>query len=270
MIKDKNISAKVVKFEERKARRVALLLAIFYIPSLLTIFHYLYTSLIATNEITKFKFFTLSITISLIISVIISLFLKLINAKFYVRDKQELRQAFVLSFLLYSTLQLLYTRYFNLKLSFASVYIVMFIICNGFITLLFAFDYNVSKLGVYTDDLSKFIFYETERKFQFKSDLRSYGLNTSKNPLLELNDIINNQSITLPYRDDLHNIGKYYTYYIQRYTNNDRVYVLIQFSSSGRSFDEVISVNSSYQIDEYEKILQILNNSINNYLHLDN
>ncbi|MFV0423994.1 MAG: hypothetical protein ACK5K7_00255 [Bacilli bacterium] len=266
MLKDQKVCIEVKKRESQKARSVALIMAFVYIPLLLISFHYIYQNFIKTESLSKFRFTTLAFVVAIIISFVLIILLTYINKKFYIRDKRELKQAFTFSFLVYSSFQLIYLALFDLKIEGYEFYILSFILIQGITFFLFLFDYNLHALGVYTDALEDFVFYSTERKFMFKNDIRKHNLQESKDPLDDLKSIVEEQTKILAYKDDLDNIGKYFTYFIQKYDHEDKVYVLIYFSNTGKRNDQTLSMNHAYSKSIYDSKLKELNSTINKYL----
>lgn len=266
MLKNENINQETKVKESRKARISAIVLSVIYYPILLAVFNYYYKVFIEKNELTLFKFASLSLLTAVIISSIIAVITKIISRKYYIRDKQELKNAFIFSFLIYAIIQILYLLSDGLLTVDTRLHVGIYIFATGVVFYIFLFDYDVSKLGIYTNDFEDFIFYSTERKFIFKNDLRAIELQNSNDPLDELTTIVKNQKEELPLQNDLNNIGKYYTYFIQKYDYEDKVYVLIFFSHTGKRTDEIISNNKSYSKEEYSSKLETLNDEINTYL----
>ncbi len=269
MLKDENIKKHVKDREGRKARYAALILAIIYIPTLLFTFQFIYNRFVIEEQLGHFKYTTLVLVVALIISLILMSVITILNKKYYIRDKQELKSAYVFSFLIYSIIQLLYLTKVSISIEANGFYIFTFIISNALIFLLFIFDYELHKLGVYTDDIEDFVFYSTERKFAFKNDLRKVEFEEALDPLLHLEKLVEKQSKQLRFYEDEANIGKYFTYFIQKYDHNDRVYILIYFSNTGKKNDKVLSLNKHYSKEEYQEKLEKLNNTINDYLKAD-
>lgn len=269
MLKDENISKAIKDREGKKARYAALTLAVIYIPTLLFTFQFVYNKFVLEENLTNFKYATLVLTVALIISFILLAIVTIINKKFYVRDKQELRNAYIFSFLVYSIIQLLYLTKVGMFIHANSFYVFTFIIANALIQVLFLFDYELNDLGIYTNDIEEFIFYSTERKFVFKNDLRNTEIESSDDPLMYLEQVVKTQSNELKYSEDEKNIGKYFTYFIQKYDYNDLVYILIYFSNTGKKNDKILTLNKHYSKEEYEQKLNILNETINEYLKTD-
>ncbi len=267
MFKNKDINKKVQAIEGKKARYTALVLAIIYIPILINSFTIIYDRFVIQEQLTNFKYITLVGVVSFLTAIVLMFILFIINKKYYIRDKRELRNAFIFSFLIYSMSQLLHLSKTNFVIADNTFYTFTFIFIHGVVFYLFLFDYDVSKLGTYNSTIEEFVFYETERKFVFKNDLREEKLNTSPDPIGDLTLLVKKQTEQLSYSDDHSSVGKYFTYYLQKYNYKDSVHVLIYFSSTGKKLDEILSINHTYDIDSYESKLEELNNAVNNYLN---
>lgn len=255
--------------EEKKALKNVLFLSILYIPTLILLFNYIYNRFIATNELTIFKYTLLVMMFAVAISFVLSLIQLIINRKFYVRDIKEFKMAFIFSYLVYTIIQLIVLRIQNYNIAENEFSIAIFNIVTGIIIYIIVTDYDVTKMGIYTDKLGDYVFYKIDRNFKFKLDLNNVNLTIDRDPIGALKGIVDSQTKTLPLADDLKNIGKYYHYIVKSYKKDNRIYSVVCFSNTGKRCDNILSVDVVYSEEMYATKLEELNNSVNIYLRHD-
>lgn len=264
------LNTKTKKLEETKARILALIMTLIYTPLFIYNFIVLYNDYSQRiEEVGSLKFFTGILIRIIIICLILVAIEKLINIKLKVRDVDEFKQKLMLLYIPYIIIFIVFINYKDISIVNNSDKISIYLAACGILMYLSATEYSTNKMGMYNEHLDKFITYPLERKFSFKQDLRESELKDSSNPIEILTSIVEKQTEELPYGKDLNNLGKYKTYYIQSYKDNDKVYVIVGYSKTGRQIDSVITFEGIYDVTDYEEKLENLNNKVNIYLRRD-
>lgn len=269
-ILNNEIDPKIKKTEDRKARYAVIFFSLIYIPAFIANYIYLYNQIENSVESPSVYRYLFTVVLSTsIICLVIAIIQKLVNLKFKIRNKVEFRQALIFSYLIFIICYLLFLTNRSFSIIDSAVYVASYITIAGLVLFAFLTEYNVNKMGIYTQQLNKYVNYKTDRTFTFKLDLTDSELVNSKKPLEDLTEIVEKQTTELKFADDLGNIGKYYSYTIQSHFYEEFVFVVIGFSKTGKTIDKVISVNSSYYKEDFEEKMQLLNNAVNLYLRRD-
>ncbi len=262
-----NSTIQIKKQERVKANVFALTLTFIYTP--LLIYNFILINRSYSDRIVElgnFKYVSGILLRIFIICIIVALIQKVINIKFKVRDIFQFKQAILLNIILFIVIFLITINFFGIIISKNSFYIASYLGAASLILYVTLTEYSTQKMGIYNEKLEEFVKYSTERKFTFKQDLRDSLLVDSSKPLEIFADIVKDQSECLLFKHDVKNIGKYFTYFVQSYTKQDVVYVIICFSKTGKEINSVLTYQGEYTIDDFEKNLAMLNNQINTYL----
>ncbi len=262
-----NACDKIKQEEKYKARMVALILTFIYSP--LLIYNYLQINSEFTSrveELGKYKYFSGIFIRIAIICLIVVIIQKIINLKFKVRDIEELKIDILFSFIIFIISFIIVLKINEIGIMNNSYYISSYLATSCLLLYISLTEYNTSKMGIYNTEVKDFVYYSTERKFIFKLDLRESELVDSNTPLEDLTTIVSNQYNELPYANDLKNAGKYYSYLVQSYIYDDKVYIALGFSNTGKELNKIITLNGVYDKEEFQKQLDLLNDSINIYL----
>lgn len=251
--------------EEQKAKKNIILISVIYIPLLFIEFFVVYHKIIKHEIFTVPKYMLFVTLLALLTAIFIGIIQKFINKKYFVRDKKEFKNGLIFSYLIYIVFQLLTIAYLRIDFEAYAIDIAFFIIANGTLLYIFVTDYDTANMGIYTDRIGDYVFYNIERKFSFKNELTEQDFEDSMDPLQVLTDIIKEQTDILAMKDDLKHLGKYPFYFVQSYKYDDKYYVCICYSETGKKCNKVISVNNAYSEEIYDERLEHLNNAINIY-----